>query len=282
MNSDAAVTNTQAVAKTLAGIATRCEANRAVRLSWARISNDPPMGRVLLSMLADDAQVKRLNYDTSGNLTGDWSQCVSYLSAAVSGHWKTEVDAVKEPNLQSRELSAADKMHLLQWARFKIASRFKGRHVEPEFELSEAMEETMGAFVTIHKQGQLRGCIGEIFPRRPLIEAVSEHAVNAAFHDPRFPGLREDELLEIDLEISALTPPHPVGSYDDIVVGRHGIVLSKNMQSAVFLPQVAVEQGWDLETTLAQLAIKAGLSSDDWKSDCEFQVFEAVVFGEMN
>lgn len=252
-----------------------------IRNTGATICGRSPIA-VLLSILADDAQVKQLNYDTSGNLTGDWSQCVSYLSAAVSGHWKAKVDAVPEPEFQSLELSATDQMHLLELARFKISSRFKGRHVEPEFEISEAMEEIMGAFVTIHKQGQLRGCIGEIFPRRPLIEAVAEHAVNAAFHDPRFPKLREDELYEIDLEISALTPPHPVGSYAEISIGRHGIVLSKNMQSAVFLPQVAVEQGWNLETTLSHLAMKAGLASNDWKSDCEFHVFEAAVFGEMD
>ncbi|MDF7801266.1 AmmeMemoRadiSam system protein B [Pontiellaceae bacterium B1224] len=237
---------------------------------------------VLLSMLAEDAHIKLLNYDTSGNLTGDWSQCVSYLSAAVSGHWKTGNDAAPEPEFQSLELSAEDKCQLLQWARYKIASRFAGRAAEPELEVSAAMKATMGAFVTIHKQGQLRGCIGEIFPRRPLIEAVSEHAVNAAFHDPRFPELREAELPEIDLEISALTPPYPVGSYEEIVIGQHGMVLSKLGHSAVFLPQVAVEQGWDLETTLSHLAVKAGLSSNDWKSDCQFHVFEAVVFGELD
>ncbi len=143
-----------------------------------------------------------------------------------------------------------------------------------------AMRSVMGAFVTLHKEGNLRGCIGEIFPRRALVEAVAEQAVNAAFHDPRFPRLRAEELDEIDIEISALTAPHAVGSYEEIVVGRHGVVLSKKGRSAVFLPQVAPEQGWGVEETLTQLALKAGLGSNDWKSGCEFKVFEAIVFGE--
>jgi AmmeMemoRadiSam system protein A len=142
------------------------------------------------------------------------------------------------------------------------------------------MRTVMGAFVTLHKRGQLRGCIGEIFPRRALVEAVAEQAINAAFHDPRFPRLHAGELDEIDIEISALTPPHPVESYDEIVIGRHGVVLEKNGRSAVFLPQVAPEQGWGLEETLTHLALKAGLASSDWKSGCRFEVFEAIVFGE--
>ena len=143
-----------------------------------------------------------------------------------------------------------------------------------------AMQEVMGAFVTLHKHGQLRGCIGEIFPRRPLMEAVADQAVNAAFKDPRFPKLREDELELIDLEISALTAPRTVAGYRDIELGKHGIVLYKGGRSAVFLPQVAPEQGWDLETTLTHLSMKAGLGPDDWKNGCEFQVFEAIVFSE--
>jgi AmmeMemoRadiSam system protein A len=109
---------------------------------------------------------------------------------------------------------------------------------------------------------------------------VAEHALNAAFHDPRFPRLRADELGEIEIEISALTAPHRVGSHEEIVIGKHGVVLTKKKHSAVFLPQVAPEQGWGIEETLSHLAQKAGLASNDWKSGCEFQVFEAVVFGE--
>ena len=225
---------------------------------------------ILLAMLPDDAHTRLLEYTTSGAVTGDWSHCVSYLAAAVSGHWKkTERPA----------LSASDKLALLRLARNRIAARLG---VEPlaDIQPTPAMKAVMGAFVTLHKHGELRGCIGEIIPRRPLVEAVAEQAVNAAFHDPRFPPLQTGELDEIDIEISALTPPHPVDSYNDIVIGRHGIVLEKNGRSAVFLPQVAPEQGWSLEETLAYLALKAGLRPDDWRSGCRFEVFEAIVFGE--
>ncbi len=244
-----------------------------VRSTGATICGRSPIA-ILLAMLPGDARVRLLDYTTSGHLTGDWSHCVSYLAAAVSGHWK------KVDEASSLVLSASDKLALLQLARQRIASRLDGSVPEIKIEATPAMQAVMGAFVTLHKQGQLRGCIGEIFPRRPLVEAVAYQAVNAAFHDPRFPRLRADELDEIDIEISALTPPHPVGSFREIEIGRHGVVLEKHGHSAVFLPQVAPEQGWGLEETLSHLALKAGLGFSDWKSGCRFEVFEAIVFGE--
>ncbi|MBN2143753.1 MAG: AmmeMemoRadiSam system protein A, partial [Candidatus Aureabacteria bacterium] len=130
------------------------------------------------------------------------------------------------------------------------------------------------------KNGNLRGCIGEIFPERPLHEAVMDHAIDSALHDPRFPPVTSDELPGLEFEISALTPPHPVSSYNEIVLGKHGMVLSKYGRQAVFLPQVAPEQGWDLATTLSHLSMKAGLLSDDWKENASYLVFEADVFSE--
>ncbi|HSR88414.1 MAG TPA: AmmeMemoRadiSam system protein A, partial [Pontiella sp.] len=225
--------------------------------------------------------VQLLKYDTSGNLTGDWSHCVSYISAAVTGQWKPSCsDGLScEPEL---ELSSSDKIGLLSLARHSIARRIRSNEPELHLEITPPMQDIMGAFVSLHRHGQLRGCIGEIFPRRELYEAVAEQAVNAAFHDPRFPRLKEEELDEIDIEISALTTPHRVNSQNEIQIGRHGIVLYKGSRSAVFLPQVAPEQGWGLEETLAHLSMKAGLAPDDWKSGCEFHVFEAIVFGEKN
>ncbi|MBT8042757.1 MAG: AmmeMemoRadiSam system protein B [Pontiella sp.] len=246
----------------------------------ATVCGRNPMA-ILLAMLPDDAKVELLKYDTSGNLTGDWTHCVSYVSAAVTGHWNTEereADAVKSKH--GIDLSAFDKETLLRLARHTITRYFKKDKSELDIVVTPAMQKSMGAFVTLHKHGQLRGCIGEIFPRRELFKAVEEQADNAAFHDPRFPRLREDELAVIDIEISALTPPRAVESYEQIEIGRHGIVINKGMHSAVFLPQVATEQGWGLEETLTHLAQKAGLDVNGWKSGCEFHVFEAIVFGE--
>jgi AmmeMemoRadiSam system protein B/AmmeMemoRadiSam system protein A len=249
-----------------------------VNSTGATICGRSPIA-ILLAMLPAEAKVQLLKYDTSGNLTGDWSHCVSYVSAVVTGQWKAAcsdgLDCERE-----HPLTASDKIGLLSLARHCIAKELKSDEPDLGLEITAPMQEIMGAFVTLHKHGKLRGCIGEIFPRRELYEAVAEQSVNAAFHDPRFPGLRADELDEVDIEISALTTPHRVNSYEDIQIGKHGIVLYKGSRSAVFLPQVAPEQRWGLEETLRHLSMKAGLGPDDWESGCEFHVFEAIVFGE--
>ena len=192
----------QIVAKDLSGF------YAYLRHTGATICGQSPIA-VLLAMLPDDARVQPLTYRTSGELTGDWSHCVSYYSAAVVGRW-TLVQAV---------LSESDKEALLELARRTIARRLGLDYATDEPEATPAMLETMGAFVTLHKRGMLRGCIGEIFPRRALFDAVRDQAVNSAFNDPRFPSLHAGEFGEIDIEISALTPPHPVDSYNDIEVG---------------------------------------------------------------
>ena len=139
----------------------------------------------------------------------------------------------------------------------------------------------MGAFVTLKTpEGELRGCIGEIEPYRPLYQAVTARACDAAFRDPRFPSLHPGEFQGIRIEISALTPAKPVKSWREIVLGKHGMTLEKDGHFAVFLPQVATEQGWTLEETLTYLSRKAGLPPDAWRTGAEFTVFEAVVFSE--
>ncbi len=184
--------------------------------------------------------------------------------------------------MTTQELSQKDKDLLKKLARAAIEYRLK--HMKDptpsdlNIEITPAMKEKMGAFVTLKKRGVLRGCIGEIFPTRPLYKAVTAQAVNSAFRDPRFPPLSADELDDVHIEISALTQPKPVSSYNEIIIGKHGIVLEKYGRSAVFLPQVAPEQGWDLEQTLTHLSLKAGLPPDAWREDANFLVFEAIVF----
>ena len=144
--------------------------------------------------------------------------------------------------------------------------------------LSGALGEPRGAFVTLHRDDDLRGCIGFIESDKPLALTVFEAARGAAVGDPRFAPVRPDELVFLDLEISALTPLEEVSGPEAIEVGRHGILLECHGSQAVFLPQVAPEQGWDLETTLDQLARKAGLEPGAWRAGARFQVFEAEVF----
>ena len=105
-------------------------------------------------------------------------------------------------------------------------------------------------------------------------------AINSALRDYRFPQLTEKEIPYLEFEISALTPPKPVASYKDIVIGRDGMTISKDGRSAVFLPQVAPEQKWNLEQTLSHLSQKAGLSSNAWRTGAKFTIFQAIVFNE--
>ena len=140
------------------------------------------------------------------------------------------------------------------------------------------LAEPRGAFVTLHRDGRLRGCIGHIEGHLPLAETVARNGRAAACEDPRFPPVGAAELPRLTLEVSALTPLRPVAGPDDIVVGEHGIVLDKGGRRAVFLPQVATEQGWNLVTTLGHLALKAGLGPAGWQEGARFHVFAAEVF----
>jgi AmmeMemoRadiSam system protein A len=149
---------------------------------------------------------------------------------------------------------------------------------EAGIDLAPRLTAPRGAFVTLTRAGKLRGCIGYIEGVKPLVEAVADNGRSAAVGDPRFPPVSAVELAEIHIEVSALTPLVPVAGPEEIVIGRHGVVLVKDGRRAVFLPQVAPEQGWDRDTTLGQLALKAGLAQDAWRRGAEFLVFEADVF----
>lgn len=236
---------------------------------------------ILISMLPENAKCHLLKYDTSGNLMKNWKPSVSYISGAFTGTWKRN----KKMNEQKQNaLSDFDKKTLLKLARETLEYYLLNKQIPvPEdlgITITPPMQEIMGAFVTLHKQGMLRGCIGEIFPSRALYKAVILHAVNSGTKDYRFPNVQKDELNKLVFEISALTAPYPVDSYNDIVLGKHGIVLEKHGRQSVFLPQVAPEQNWDLKTTLKHLSMKAGLPEDAWKEGTSFLVFEAIVFSE--
>ena len=239
---------------------------------------------VLLRMLPEKFQARQLDYDTSGARTGDYANSVSY---AAIGFYSAGGPARKEPakTADAGELTDPDKKILLDLARQAIAQALKGEKPDSPEDLgvkpTPAMKKKMGGFVTLTIGGELRGCIGEIFPRRALANVVVDHAIDAAFNDPRFPPLTAREFSRVRIEISALTPPKPVASSSDIVIGQHGMVLELGGRSAVFLPQVAPEQGWDLATTLTHLSYKAGLPGDAWRDPrAKFTVFEAIVFHE--
>ena len=144
------------------------------------------------------------------------------------------------------------------------------------------LDEMRGVFVTLRERAshELRGCIGVVEPRFPVGEAVRRAAVSAAFDDPRFPPVSAAELPALALDVSVLGPL-AASSVEAVEVGRHGVVVRCDGRSALFLPQVATEQGWDRDTLLSQLCRKAGLPSDAWRrADCALFTFETESFGE--
>ena len=252
-----------------------------IRRTGASICGRIPIA-ILLSMLDKDTKVSLVKYATSGELGGDYSNSVSYLAVNFAGAWHKQ-EQMKIEN-KGGELTGQDKKQLLALARKTIAYALeKGRAPEANdlgIEIGEAMKTPRGAFVTLKKKSQLRGCIGDIFPQRPLYKSVIGNAINAAFNDSRFSPLQANELNEITIEISALTVPMPVASAGQIRIGTDGVVLEKEGHRAVFLPQGAPEQGWGLDEMLGHLSQKAHLEADAWKSGATFLVFQAVVFGE--
>ncbi|QSH42515.1 AmmeMemoRadiSam system protein A [Lentisphaerota bacterium ZTH] len=185
--------------------------------------------------------------------------------------------------MSTKELfDPVEQSEILRYVREMIHTRFDDS-ISPEISAMDGkLEEEMSCFVTLHSaNGMLRGCIGNIAAFEPLAENLARNAINAAFNDPRFPPVAVDEIDELEIEVSVLTPMQKIDSANEFEVGKHGIVLRCNTRSAVFLPQVAPEQGWDAATTLTHLSMKAGLHPDSWKSpDAEFEVFEAFVFSE--
>lgn len=251
------------------------------RKTGATICGSAPIA-ILLSMMSEPSKAHLIKYTISGELTGDFSNSVSYMSVAFSGVWINPTEI--EPLANNSELTEDDKKQLLLLARKTMVYALQNRRVpEPSdlgISISDAMRPACAAFVTIKKNSQLRGCIGDIFPQRPLYKSVIVNAINSCVNDRRFEPVSQDELKDITIEISALTAPAPIASPDEIRIGIDGVVLNKEGHSAVFLPQVAPEQGWDVNQMLTQLSLKARLPADAWKEGASFLVFQAEVFGE--
>jgi AmmeMemoRadiSam system protein A len=180
------------------------------------------------------------------------------------------------------ELNEEQRKTLLRIARQSIAAVLDGRSTDWKAEdFDETLRQPAGAFVTLTRGGDLRGCIGSIQAVEPLYKAVASSAVSAAFRDPRFPPLSPGELEHLELEISVMGPIERVTNVEDIVVGRDGLIISRGPYAGLLLPQVATEYGWDRQTFLEQTCRKAGLPADAWRAqDCRIEKFSALVFGE--
>ncbi len=171
---------------------------------------------------------------------------------------------------------------LLELARNSIKNYFKEGRPLLDVEVKDpALKEPRGAFVTLKRRGNLRGCIGRIVADTPLYRAVALMACEAAFRDPRFAPLRKEELKDLTIEISVLTPFKKINSVDEIEVGKHGLMIRKGWYSGLLLPQVATEYNWDRNTFLDHTCLKAGLNPGCWKEkDTQIYVFSAEVFSE--
>lgn len=177
-------------------------------------------------------------------------------------------------------LNSEQQAFLLKLARDAIRHHLDKR-AEPPAEVEDpSLKQKRGAFVTLKHSGQLRGCIGYPLPHDPLHQTVSEAAVLAATQDHRFQPLTDEELPEIRIEISVLTPPRTIEDVSEITLGEHGLIISRGINRGLLLPQVPKEWDWDLETFLRHTCLKAGLEEDAWQKGAQIQVFSAQVFSE--
>ena len=234
-----------------------------------------PLLTILEYFKIKNAKMNIIKYANSGDTAGDKNKVVGYLSAVGT------VGSRVKGQVASEELSEEEKKTLLKIARDTLEEYLKTGDL-PEFTVnSEKLKEVRGAFVTLHKNGELRGCIGN-YGVEPLYQTVMNMAISAAVHDNRFPKLTLAELDEIDIEISALSPLKNVESVDDIELGKHGVIIKQGFKQGVFLPQVATETGWSKDEFLSYLcAHKAGLPADAWKDPKTKKiVFTADVFSE--
>ena len=225
-----------------------------------------------------------ISYAHSGDASiGERSRVVGYGAVALT----TEKE--KENSMESKKISQApgdaslrpsDKKALLAFARETISRLLLTDTLPLARGFDPKLQQPQGVFVTLKKKGELRGCVGRIIGDEPLCKLVGTMAVQSALYDRRFRPVSADELDGIDIEISVLTPLKQVSGAKDIVVGRDGVLLSKDGYSAVFLPQVATEQGWSREEMLDNLCFKAGLKAGSWKQGAQMSTFQATVFSE--
>jgi hypothetical protein len=201
----------------------------------------------------------------------------------IKGSWTVGYSSIvidKEKGAGTMLLTKEQQKKMLDLARNSIETYLRTGKKLQVAETDPVLMKEMGAFVTLHRRGELRGCIGNIVGRQPLYLTVRDMAVESATGDPRFTPVKLGDLKDIDIEISVLSPLEKVDSADKIEMGVHGVLVRRGFNSGVFLPQVATETGWSKEEFLAQLCSqKAGLSPDAWKDkNTELYIFTAGVF----
>jgi MEMO1 family protein len=225
-----------------------------------------------------------VSYANSGDLSiGDPERVVGYGAAAFTAGEQGADTAIllpPSPAAQALPPSVGDKKLMLTLARETIRRYLDTGMVPLGRGFSPALDRPQGVFVTLRKRGELRGCIGQMVPDRPLRVLVGSMALASAFEDTRFSRVRANELKDIEIEISVLTPFQQVAGPSAVVVGRDGVLLQKDRRSAVFLPQVAVEEHWTRDQMLDNLCLKGGLPEGCWRTGARLSTFQADVFRE--
>lgn len=212
-----------------------------------------------VSEIMKNYNFQEIKYENSGDIFGDKDRVVGY---AAIGAWQENI-----------------RIEALAIARFTLEEYLKKKEIPQITTKTEFLQKPLGAFVTLKKDNNLRGCIGIFETNRPLYQTIQEMTIASAFDDPRFPPVEQRELANIEIEISVLTKPKRIPDWHRIELGKHGVIIKKNGHSGTFLPQVAEETGWNREEFLGQLCQqKAGLPEDCYlDSETEIYIFEAQI-----
>ena len=231
------------------------------------------------------SRIEVLDYHNSAKASGDTARVVGYGAAAFyadNGDNDGELEEENEALLvgSGPMLSAGERQEVLEVARASLTAAVHGEEYHPPTAPEgSALARPLGAFVCIKVRGELRGCIGRFEPDAPLLATIADMARSAGLEDRRLAPVTRDDLSEIDLEVSVLSPLTPVRSPEEIEVGRHGVLISQRGRRGTLLPQVATERGWDRETLLTQTCQKAGLHPQAWKEpETEIEVYTAEIF----
>jgi len=237
---------------------------------WEACGGGPIVAVMVAAQVLGANSVEIMQYANSGDVTGDKSSVVGYVSAAITS---------KPP--KSQQYSGEEREILLNIAREAVENSVRGKALPPLTSLPGPLTRKSGAFVTLKIDGTLRGCIGEVFADKSLAFAVQSTAVKSALKDTRFKPVIEEELSKLEYEISVLSPLRLLENTDEIVLGKHGLLLINGNYSGLLLPQVPVENNWNRQEFLAYLSLKAGLPQDAWKyPNTMLFLFSAEVFGK--
>lgn len=252
--------------KTIAFICERDsdEFDKAIANGEAELCGSSPVFILKRIAALRGAELKLVEYKNSGDTAGDRSRVVGYAAIVAVGPKET--------------LGDPQKKELLKLARETVVAHVTKKKL-PALPDDPIVKRDGAAFVTLKKHGGLRGCIGQIIAQGPLDRAVRDMAKAAASSDPRFPPVKPDELKDITIEISVLTPPEDLKDPLAVVVGADGLIIEKGFSRGVLLPQVPVEEGWTKDEYLEGICRKAGLFGECWR-DAKLQKFQAIVFSE--